>query len=103
MRATAAPRHLSCNLPETVDGNGADSVGSERTRWTAQSANSSRMWKPVHEVLLDRDNSLLLMRSPTAIQWTRLGNAGRGFVVTSGPGFGKRLIHDFYTLLVFHD
>lgn len=61
------------------------------------------MWKLVHEVLLDKDNSLLLMRSPTAIQWTRLRNAGRGFVVTSGPDFGKRLKHDFSTLLIFHD
>lgn len=95
-----------------ADGNGADSAGSERTQWTAGPANTSRMWNPVHEVLLDRDNRLLLMSSPTT-HFPPLhhhrdlsghgGNLGDGFVVTSGPGFENECIHDFSTLLVFHD
>lgn len=92
-----------------VDGNGADSAGSGWTQRTVGPANTSRMWSPVHEVLLDRDNRFLLMRSPaahfppfiTAMSSVVRRKLGDGFVVTSGPGFG--CIHDFSTLLVFHD
>lgn len=51
---------------------------SERTRRTAGAANSSRMWDPVHEVLLDRDNRLLLMRSPLLHHYHVLSGRGRG-------------------------
>lgn len=50
------------------------------------------MWNPVHEVLLDRDNRHLLMRSPPPLFITAvssaaaLGKLGDEFVVTSGPG-----------------
>ena len=69
-RTTAAPCHSSCNLPETADGNGADWAGSDRTWRTVGAANISRMWKAVHEVLLDTDNRLLLMKSLAALQWS---------------------------------
>lgn len=44
-----------------ADGNG---VGWERTQRTVGAANGSRMWNSLHEVLLDRDKRLQLMRSP---------------------------------------